>query len=613
MSSGQLAALATSQVDEVNAEDAPKERLTTPQDAHFGFRPSVTPSAAGCLDEVIAHRLVKAHKAARRRRLRVSGASIALGSILTFVGLALLFTFTNIVGTFAVIFILLGVFLFANAILPSDTRAIRVAVTFAFLLTVAISGYAALAVFSGPESLIGAPEPCGNSTTIMNYCIAQNAQYYIDFSTFVTSSVALAWTSRLTRDSHGKWRPALFPRVALNRLWIVALVTCLSSGIGWAASTLGRLPYRDPENEDARNYLGSQTILQQFVTAFAFLLFSFCSTPLVRKQMQRILAGSGAAAAEASAAASVSAVIGGGDVDSALEAATATFRCISFEQLAETDFGSNATSIELETRARAAALGEIDSFLSHSWRDDKAEKWNLLTKYSEGFREHHHGRQPLLWLDKACLNQEDVAGSLSHLPVHMAGCQSLLVVAGPTYTSRLWCDRAQSNPARTPHNHREWHKVRSDSAPLPSQRTLLELYVWLAMGKDMQRIKLHTFGSADVMKSFKSVNVRDAACHSAGNKQKILSIIESSFTSLNAFDKHVQRVLLDCSHLQETGTHHHLPNLHLQLSKKSIAGSRKALFRTRQKSSETVKTAMTSGTATTLSTKQQDAIRPVEV
>ena len=41
--------------------------------------------------------------------------------------------------------------------------------------------------------------------------------------------------------------------------------------------------------------------------------------------------------------------------------------------------------------------------------------------------------------DKACIDQNSIEQSLACLPVFLAGCQTLLVVAGPTYCSRLWC------------------------------------------------------------------------------------------------------------------------------------------------------------------------------
>ena len=41
--------------------------------------------------------------------------------------------------------------------------------------------------------------------------------------------------------------------------------------------------------------------------------------------------------------------------------------------------------------------------------------------------------------DKACIDQSDIEQSLACLPVFLAGCQTLLVVAGSNYCTRLWC------------------------------------------------------------------------------------------------------------------------------------------------------------------------------
>ncbi|EOD23341.1 hypothetical protein EMIHUDRAFT_368204, partial [Emiliania huxleyi CCMP1516] len=53
--------------------------------------------------------------------------------------------------------------------------------------------------------------------------------------------------------------------------------------------------------------------------------------------------------------------------------------------------------------------------------------------------EHEVCRPPTLWLDKACINQSNVDASLAGLPVYLAGCRKLVVLAGPSYSSRLWC------------------------------------------------------------------------------------------------------------------------------------------------------------------------------
>ena len=39
---------------------------------------------------------------------------------------------------------------------------------------------------------------------------------------------------------------------------------------------------------------------------------------------------------------------------------------------------------------------------------------------------------------QACIDQTSIDDSLACLPVFLAGCNQLLVLAGPTYTSRLW-------------------------------------------------------------------------------------------------------------------------------------------------------------------------------
>ncbi len=57
-------------------------------------------------------------------------------------------------------------------------------------------------------------------------------------------------------------------------------------------------------------------------------------------------------------------------------------------------------------------------------------------------------RQPLIWLDKACINQssaDNIKASLALLPIHLAGCKRLLVLIGPTYSTRLW--HAAASPA----------------------------------------------------------------------------------------------------------------------------------------------------------------------
>ena len=60
----------------------------------------------------------------------------------------------------------------------------------------------------------------------------------------------------------------------------------------------------------------------------------------------------------------------------------------------------------------STSLGEVHGFISHSWRDDGAAKW---TKLQEWARPHLEGEAtPLVWLDKACISQQNKIKLLLH-------------------------------------------------------------------------------------------------------------------------------------------------------------------------------------------------------
>ena len=61
----------------------------------------------------------------------------------------------------------------------------------------------------------------------------------------------------------------------------------------------------------------------------------------------------------------------------------------------------------------------------------------MLRSWAADF-EQAAGRQPVVWLDKACIDQQNIDDALAALPLYLAGCDRLVVVAGPTYAERLW-------------------------------------------------------------------------------------------------------------------------------------------------------------------------------
>ena len=133
--------------------------------------------------------------------------------------------------------------------------------------------------------------------------------------------------------------------------------------------------------------------------------------------------------------------VGGISAQDARNKAQRAFRGIPFASLCYGDFTTNkttGTARNLRDLTDRRNLGEVDVFLSHSWHDPADAKWKALDAWATQF-EKKEGRSPIVWLDKACIDQGNINDSLACLPIFLAGCRNLLVVAGPSYVERLWC------------------------------------------------------------------------------------------------------------------------------------------------------------------------------
>ncbi len=124
--------------------------------------------------------------------------------------------------------------------------------------------------------------------------------------------------------------------------------------------------------------------------------------------------------------------------------ATQRFRCISWRVLAGIpqlilDPGSldgQVVAANLYDLSEPCRLSQCDTFLSHSWHDPGEQKWAALTRWCEAFQQEH-ARPPHLWFDKVCIDQQHIAADLECLPIFVAGCNTMLVISGGSYTSRL--------------------------------------------------------------------------------------------------------------------------------------------------------------------------------
>ena len=192
----------------------------------------------------------------------------------------------------------------------------------------------------------------------------------------------------------------------------------------------------------------------------------------------------------------------------ALSMGRRSFRGLPVASIGADDLGSSADSGMFQ-KTKAAALGELDAFVSHSWHDDGAKKYKGLRGWADAF-EAREKRAPLIWLDKASIDQTDISTALACLPVYLAGCRELLILAGPTYVERLWC--------------------------------VVEVYTYLRMGGKLDGIEVVALDAA-ALPSFGEFKAEDAKCYSAEDKAKLLGAIENGFGSTAPFNELVRSTL----------------------------------------------------------------------
>ena len=406
-----------------------------------------TPSGTASSAEVKG-RLRAARASAAGRRLRVSFAMGQAGLALSAISLTPTVMYgagqSIVAAVGSLLWFLvpfpLGYCLLALALFPTDARAIRVACATSIVLLIGLGALHIAATLAGDL-----PDAIGFPVAAFLFAAA----------------AAFAPTLRCRGDR------AMQPRPALRRLWIVGRLYSLGRGVLNAGfSIIDYVQGHDRVNHWA---LAAWSIANLMVAALA--------TPRNRGRIHRRLGRLGGRGTEAEEAAAVAALVGGSAPDAALERASKLLRCLPASRLLAADLTDNTTAPPagptLHERTEPATMGEVTAFLSHSWSDEKeapGAKHALVALWAEQ-RQETTGKEPTLWLvalrptaapfpprmhqlgndekhvrlasrapqDKACIDQNNIEQSLACLPVFLAGCQTLLVVAGPTYCSRLWC------------------------------------------------------------------------------------------------------------------------------------------------------------------------------
>ena len=99
------------------------------------------------------------------------------------------------------------------------------------------------------------------------------------------------------------------------------------------------------------------------------------------------------------------------------------------------------------------------------------------------------------------------------LPIFLAGCDTLLIIAGPTYTQRLWC--------------------------------LMEVFVFLQMGGSIERITVVPIDWKDDLtakNTFEKTDVSKAICTKKVEQKKLLDIVSQGFRNCECFNRIVRHV-----------------------------------------------------------------------
>ena len=182
------------------------------------------------------------------------------------------------------------------------------------------------------------------------------------------------------------------------------------------------------------------------------------------------------------------------------------------------------TELQADGRSRVAFdNGEEHRYKASSMHKLRAESEADAAAASVRASAGQAKRKPLIWLDKACIQQTSIEEHLAFLPIFLSGCKKLLVTAGPTYASRLWC--------------------------------VFECFTFLKMGGTENRIELWPITrTADTelgrqvcaiqcVHTLLNFDAWEATCFKPEEKQVLIGVIEAGFGSLAYFNEVMQELL----------------------------------------------------------------------
>jgi len=372
-----------------------------------------------------------AHAQGRKHRVRVQLPLLVIGGVLLFASIiaaVVLLVIRRPALEWAAVLLGLcaGSFTQLLALSPSDAACIRIATRLSVLASILWATTCAVRAHTLFTSCPGCG--CGLAHLAQPRCFhVLTGVSYVHWGLsglYILCSVAPILFSGKGITTHG--------RQHLERLWVskgVCLASIVSSNSWWIA-TYVRVLCRGSVHEDA-----ALVALWLVVTIGIALLAALCFMPHVRMRLLTRLASRSEAV---TAAASIASLLGDRTPEEVHALAHASLRCVTFDKVRAEHLVDGVARPDLYALSVPAGLGYVDVFISHSWSDDPAAKWKALSEWCARFSAEHK-REARCWIDKYCIDQNAIEANLTCLPVFIAACDRLLVLAGETYLKRLWC------------------------------------------------------------------------------------------------------------------------------------------------------------------------------
>jgi len=149
-------------------------------------------------------------------------------------------------------------------------------------------------------------------------------------------------------------------------------------------------------------------------------------------------------------------------------------------------------------------LGDCDAFVSHSSEDNAGERYLALQHWVRNTYTDQYS--PKLWIDHLCLDVGHLPRvDITSLPIFVAGSKQMVVLAGPSFSFRLWA--------------------------------VLEVFTFSQLRLSRERMVVLPLGGAAVTPLFKNFDVRKAKTRQPAAEHAIKAVIEATFGDMSEFNK----------------------------------------------------------------------------